>query len=123
MGHRILKSDFYPIGFCNIGLHNKKTDPFIRSKSKNLKLGIESRKNLPYFDLTMWWYRVDVPILTGTGLLVCFTELSEVSGTDIDVVSIPVPTQVQMSIPVPEVPVLMPYQMSGIGIDVVPNLP
>ena len=29
---------FFPVGFCNIGRH-KKTDPFIRSKSKNLKLG------------------------------------------------------------------------------------
>ena len=33
---------FHPFGFCNIGLH-KKTDPFIRSKSKNLKHGIGSR--------------------------------------------------------------------------------
>ena len=33
---------FHPIGFCNIRLH-KKTDPFIRSKRKNLTLGIGSR--------------------------------------------------------------------------------
>ena len=39
---------FYPIGFCNIGLH-KKTDPFIRSKSKNLKLGIASRIRICLF--------------------------------------------------------------------------
>ena len=52
-----------PIRFFYVGLH-KKADPFIRSKSKNLKLGIGSRKNLPYFGVTMWWYRVDViPIL------------------------------------------------------------
>ena len=54
---------FYPIGFCNIGLH-KKTGPFIWSKSKSLKLEFGSQKELPYFDVTLWWYRVDVvPIL------------------------------------------------------------
>ena len=53
---------FYPDGFCsNIGLHtNKETDQFFRSKSKNLKLGIGSRKNQPYFGVTMREYRVDV---------------------------------------------------------------
>ena len=30
---------FYPVGVCNIGLR-KKTDPFLRSKSKNLKVTI-----------------------------------------------------------------------------------
>ena len=37
--HRILKLRFYPTAFCDIGLH-KKTDAFIGSKSKNMKLGI-----------------------------------------------------------------------------------
>ena len=45
---------FYPVGFCN------KADPFIRSKSKNLKLGIGSHHDLPDFDVTMCWYRVYV---------------------------------------------------------------
>ena len=56
----ILKSDFIPSDFAisdYIGLHQK-TDPFMTSKSKNLKLGIGSRKNQPYFDVTMCWYRV-----------------------------------------------------------------
>ena len=76
--------------------------------------------------------------MPGTGF--CYTELSEVFGTGNDVVSIPVPTPVQTSIPVPEVPALMSYrtyrssryryrcrteytEVAGIGIDVVPNLP
>ena len=50
---------FYPAGFCNIGLQ-KKTDSFFRSKSRTLKLGVGSHKNQPYFDVTMWRYRVDV---------------------------------------------------------------
>ena len=25
-----------------------------------MNLGIASNKNLPYFDVTMWWYRIDV---------------------------------------------------------------
>ena len=37
--HRILKLRFYPTAFCDIGLH-KKTDAFIGSESKNMKLGI-----------------------------------------------------------------------------------
>ena len=45
---------FYPIGTCHIGLR-KKTDPLIRSKSSNLKLGIGLHKNLGYFDVTIWW--------------------------------------------------------------------
>ena len=78
-GPRDSQIRFYPIGFCNIGLHNE-ADPFIRSKSKNMKLGIGSRNNLPDMDVTMWWYRVGVvpilPTLFGTGL--CFTEFAEV---------------------------------------------
>ena len=109
---------FYPIGFGNIGLH-KKTDPFIRSKSKNLKLGIGSRKNQPYFDDLIWWYRVDVmPILPKYPVQGwCFTERSEVSGTGIDVVPIPVPAPVQTGIEVvpnsPKclVPILMSYRI------------
>ena len=38
----------------------KKTDLFFRSKSKSLKLGIGSHKNQSYFDVKMWWYRVNV---------------------------------------------------------------
>ena len=51
------------ITFYNIGW-NKKTDPIRSIESKNLKFGIGSQKNLPYFEVTMWWYRVDVPILS-----------------------------------------------------------
>ena len=58
LGHGILKYNFIPSDFaisdCN------KADPFIRSKSKNLKLGIGSHHNLPDFDVTMCWYRVYV---------------------------------------------------------------
>ena len=66
----------------------------------------------PRDDLTIWRYRVDVipylPKCPVPGR--CYTELTEVSGTGIDVVPIPVPTPVQASIPVPEVPVLMSYR-------------
>ena len=47
----------------------------------------------------------DVP-----GTEFCFTEFFEMLGAGIDVVSIPVSTPVQTSIPVPEVPVLMSYR-------------
>ena len=74
----------------------------------------------------------------GTGL--CFTELSEVSGTGIYVVPIPLPAPAQTSISVPEVPVSMSYRTygmvryrygcrtdlteeSGAGINIVPSLP
>ena len=87
---------------------------------------------------TGFWCRTDLTDVPGTGF--CFTELSEVLGTGIDVVPIPVPTPVPTSIPVPKVPVLMSYriyrsvryrywcrtevtEVSGTGIDVVPNLP
>ena len=40
----------------------------------------------------------------------CFTERSEVLGNGIDVISIPIPTPVQTSIPVPAVPVLMSHR-------------
>ena len=47
----------FPTRFCNIGLHQK-NDPFVTSKSKNLKLGIGSHKSQSDFDVTMWWHRV-----------------------------------------------------------------
>ena len=62
LGNRILKSDFTPSDFAIsdcIGLH-KKADLFMRSKSKNLKLGIGSHKKQPRVDVKMWRYRVDV---------------------------------------------------------------
>ena len=136
---------------CHIGLR-KKTDPFIRSKSKYLKLGIGSRKNLPYFDVTLWWYLVVVvptlPMCSVRGYFLpnfpkcpvpdryrryrywCRTELTEVSGTGIEVVP---------NLPKGPVPVLMSYgtyrsvwyryscsteltEVSGTSFDVVPNL-
>ena len=51
---------FYLVRFCsNIGLHTK-TDVFFRSKSKILKVEIRSHKNRPYLDVKMWRYQVDV---------------------------------------------------------------
>ena len=46
VGHRILKSDFYPVGFCKIRLH-KQAHPFLRSKNKDQKLGIRSHNKRP----------------------------------------------------------------------------
>ena len=110
---------FCPIEFCHIGLHEN-TDPF----RKNLKFGIGSHENQPYFDVTMWWYRVDVvPILW----------------------TCPVPGYVLPKCPVPvsmlyrylyQIRYRRPYryrryrywcteptELSGTGIDVVPNFP
>ena len=60
----------------------------------------------------MRWYRVDLPFSLCVCLVPgwCCTELTEVSGTCIDVVPIPVPTPVHWSIPVSEGPVLMSYR-------------
>ena len=46
LGHRILKSDFCPVGFYTIGLHEK-TDYFSIVENENLKLGVESHRNQP----------------------------------------------------------------------------
>ena len=47
---------FFPVG-CRM---HKNTDPFFRSKSKNLKLAVRLHKNRPFFEITLWQYRVDV---------------------------------------------------------------
>ena len=51
--------------------------------------------------------RTDLTDVFGTGLV--YTEFSEVSGNGIDVAPIPVPTPVQTSVPVPEVPIFASY--------------
>ena len=97
---------FCPIEFCHIGLHEN-TDPF----RKNLKFGIGSHENQPYFDVTMWWYRVDVapilPMFPVRGYVLpnfrsvryrypCCTDTCTNFGTDVH---------------------------TGTGLDIVPNLP
>ena len=52
--------------------------------------------------------RSDLTDVFGTGLV--YTEFSEVSRKGIDVAPISVPTPVQTSIPVPEVPVFTSYR-------------
>ena len=47
-------NQIYPVGFWIIGPH-KKTYPFCRSKGKNLKLGIGSRKNQPNKNSSAIW--------------------------------------------------------------------
>ena len=95
-----LISDIIPSEF---EIH-KKTDPIIKSRSKNLELAIELHKNQPYFDVTMWQYRVDVRNLPKRPGSVryrcrCCTDTGTNFGTDIHTGT------------------------GGTGIDVVPNLP
>ena len=112
----------------------------IRSSSKILKLGVGWHNDQPYIFMA----RCGV-----TGLMYIFlsecpvpgwcTELTEVSGTGIDVVpKLPkLPLQVWKSVPFPAVPVSMLYriyryvhwcctaltEVSRTGIDIIPNLP
>ena len=51
LGHRILKSDFIPSDFA-ISDCIRRPILFFGLRSRNLKLGIGSRKNQPYEDLT-----------------------------------------------------------------------
>ena len=127
LGHRILKSDFIPLDFATMSNCIKRPDQFVTSKSTNLKVRIGSHKKHLF-----WCQNMAVPGW-------CRPKLTEVSGTGIDVVPIPVPTPVLTSIPVPGWPVLMSYrayqsiryrywctertEVSGTGIDAVPNLP
>ena len=89
--------------------------------------GIGSNKNQLSFDVTIWWYRVNVvPISPKYPLPGCSTQLTEESGIGIDFVPIPVPTPVQTSISVPAIQVLISYRTYRsvqYAIDVVPNLP
>ena len=128
LGHRILVSDIIPSDF-----------EFIR---KPIQFSDRKEK--------IWSSQSDCirisPILTsqcGTSGLMShriYRCVREASGTGVNFVPIPVPILVQTFIPVPEVPVLMSYrtyqsvryrywcctevtEVSGTGIDVVPNLP
>ena len=100
----------------------QKTDPFLRSKGKNQKLAVRLRKNQPFFEVTMWQYRVDVAPnlpkrLVPVSMLYRYRYQLGYR---------------QTSIAVPEVPVFVPPvfdvvpnlpSVPGTDIDVVPNLP
>ena len=59
LGYGILKSDFFRVGFCKIGLH-KQAHLFFRSKNKSQKLGIRSRIiNGLIVVLTLYLYNLD----------------------------------------------------------------
>ena len=108
LGHRILRSDFFPHDFATSD-YIRRTIHLLHRKVKIWSSESDRvRVNLILMSQcggTGFWCRTDLTDVPGTGF--CFTKLSEVLVTGIDVEPIPVPAPVHTSIPAPAVQALM----------------